>query len=238
MKNKIVWIILGLLLLLVFGMTFMRTPQQIGGMLAEIAGEMKNFSAFVHLLFIAVLIVGLIFEKVRRPLFSFFMAFVCLSATLVAIVYGLLPNIIIFAIFFVLILNAYFRKKLDFNFGHIKSINIFFGIAAMLFGFWYLHWVEAPVWLNALLYSPLGAVNCPTMLVVTGFLCLNNKPRSVMLEATVALTTLYFGFFGVFLLGAYVDVVMIICALFLIVRLGSFLSYEGYFERIPVDLKE
>jgi hypothetical protein len=76
------------------------------------------------------------------------------------------------------------------------------------------------------------------MLVVTGFLCLNNKPRSVMLEATVALTTLYFGFFGVFLLGAYVDVVMIICALFLIVRLGSFLSYEGYFERIPVDLKE
>ena len=37
----------------------------------------------------------------------------------------------------------------------------------------------------------------------------------------MALTTLYFGFFGLLRLGAYVDVVLIICALYLIVRLGA-----------------
>ena len=42
-----------------------------------------------------------------------------------------------------------------------------------------------------------------------------------MLEATVGLMTLYFGFFGIFRLGAYVDVALVLCALFLIVRLGS-----------------
>jgi hypothetical protein len=39
-------------------------------------------------------------------------------------------------------------------------------------------------------------------------------------------TTVYFGFFGIFRLGAYVDVALVICALFLIVRLGSHLTYE------------
>jgi hypothetical protein len=84
-----------------------------------------------------------------------------------------------------------------------------------------LHWVEAPVWLNGLIFSTLGAVNCPTMLTVCGFLCLSEEPRSALLEATVALATLYFGFFGLFRLGAYIDVVLIICALFLIVRLSA-----------------
>jgi hypothetical protein len=238
MKSKAIWTMLGLMLLLVFSMTFMRTPQQIAGLLTGVSGEVKSFSAFVHLSFLAVIILGLIFKKARKHLFSFFIAFISLSATIIAIRYSIVPNILIFAIFFILIINAYIRKNLNFGLSNITPVNIVFGIAAMLFGFWYLHWVESPVWLNALLYSPLGVVNCPTMLTVAGFLCLSEEPRSVKLEATVALTTLYFGFFGVFRLGAYVDVVMIICALFLIVRLGSYLSYEGYFKRASVNLKE
>ena len=231
MKNKAVWMILGLVLLLAFIMTFMRTPQQIETVLIEVSGGVKSFSAFVHLFFLAVIILGLIFKRARNGLFSFFMAFICLSATVVAIKYGVLPNIIIFAIFFVLIIHAYLTKKMNFSSSHLTPVNLLFGITAMVFGFWYLHWVEAPVWMNALLYSPLGAVNCPTMLVVAGFLCLCEKPRSTPLEATVAGTTLYFGFFGVFRLGAYVDLVMIVCALFLWVRLGSYLDYIGNFEK-------
>ena len=37
---------------------------------------------------------------------------------------------------------------------------------------------------------------------------------------------LYFGFFGVFRIGAYIDIMLIICALFLILRLGSYLNLE------------
>ncbi|MFC1883468.1 hypothetical protein ACFL2O_01745 [Thermodesulfobacteriota bacterium] len=230
MKNKVIWSVLGFVLLLVFIITFMRTPEEIANLLTEVSGEVRNFSAFVHLAFLAVIIFGLIFKKARNHLFSFFIAFLSLSATVIAVRYAILPNIIIFAVFFILIVHAYIKKKLNFDFSSNKIINSLFGITAMVFGFWYLHWVEDPVWLNALLYSPLGVVNCPTMLTVTGFLCLSEKPRSVMLEATVALTTLYFGFFGVFRLGAYVDVTMIICALFLILRLGSYLNYKGTFE--------
>jgi hypothetical protein len=118
---------------------------------------------------------------------------------------------------------------LDFDFRGIAPINLFFGILGLVFGSWYLHWVESPLWLNALFHSPLGAVNCPTMVTICGFLCLSQKSRSSLLEASVALITLYFGFFGLFRLGAYVDIVLIVCALFLIVRLSSYLAYEETF---------
>jgi hypothetical protein len=229
MKNRIIWIVLGLLLLTIFVFTFMKKPEAITSMLQNYSGELKIYSAFVHILFIVVVALGLLMEKIRNSLFSLFIAFLSLSATIISIKYTIIPNIIIFGMFFVLIIHAYLIKNLNFDLKNIVPVNLFFGIIGLVFGFWYLHWVESPVWLNAFLYSPLGVVNCPTMITICGFLCLSQKPRSVLLEAAVALITLYFGFFGLFRLGAYIDVALIICALFLIVRLGSYLAYEQNF---------
>jgi hypothetical protein len=100
-----------------------------------------------------------------------------------------------------------------------------------------MHWVESPIWLNAFLYFPLGVVNCPTMVTVCGFLCLSQTPRSGILEAAAALITLYFGFFGIFRLGAYVDVALILCGLFLIVRLSSYLTYEHTFGESKEEIE-
>ena len=229
--KKIKWIILGVLLMSIFGMTFMKTPQQITGMLEEVTSGVRSFSVFVHILYLSVIIIGLLFKKSRNIVFSLFIAFISLSATIISIKYMIAPNILIFAIFFVLIVNAYLRKELNFNFKNLAPVNLLFGITGIVFGFWYLHWVESPVWLNSLLYSPIGAVNCPTMVAICGFLCLTEKPRSVILESAVSLITLYFGFFGICRLGAYVDIALILCALFLLVRLGSYLNYEGTFEK-------
>jgi hypothetical protein len=224
MKNKVSWIVLGLLSLAVFVLSFMRTPEEITRMLETVSRETRSYSTFMHILFLAVIGVGLAVNRMRNSLFSFFIAYLSLSATVIAVMYAIVPNVIVFGTFFVLILHAYFSKNLNFDFDHITPASVLFGALGLIFGFWYLHWVESPVWLNALVSSPLGVVNCPTMATLCGFLCLSRKPRSAMLEAFVALMTLYFGFFGIFRLGAYVDVALILCALFLIVRLGSCLS--------------
>jgi hypothetical protein len=231
MKDKVTWIVLGLLLLAIFVLTFLKTPEAITRMLENVSKETKSYSAFVHLLFLVVIGLGLFIEKMRNSLFSLFIAFLSLSATVISVRYVIAPNVIIFGMFFVLIIHAYLTKKLNFDLKNIGPINLFFGILGLIFGFWYLHWVEDPVWLNAFIYSPLGAVNCPTMVTVCGFLCLSQKPRSAILEATVGLITLYFGFFGIFRLGAYVDVALILCGLFLIVRLSSYLTYEHTFDQ-------
>jgi len=230
MGKRIKWIVLGSLLLAIFVLTFMKTPEAITSMLENISKEVKSYSAFVHILFLAVIGLGLLAKKMRNSVFSLFIAFLCLSATIISVKYVVIPNIIIFAMFLVLIIHAYLTKNLNFDLKNIGAVNLFFGIIGLVFGFWYLHWVESPIWLNALLYSPLGAVNCPTMVAICGFLCLSQKPRSAILEAAVSLITLYFGFFGIFRLGAYVDVALIICALFLIVRLGSYSTHEHTLE--------
>jgi hypothetical protein len=233
MKNriKIKWIVMGLLLSAIVGLTFLKTPEEITAMLETVSKETKSYSAFVHFLFLAVIGLGFFVAKIRNSVFSLFIAFLSLSATIVSVKYVIAPNIIIFGMFFVFAVHAFLTKKLNFNLEGIPPINLLFGILGLVFGFWYLHWVESPVWLNAFLYSPLGMVNCPTMATICGFLCLSQKPRSAILETTVALITLYFGFFGIFRLRAYVDVALILCALFLIGRLIFDFAHEYSFGK-------
>lgn len=224
MNTKLGWTILGLLLLSIFSLTFTKSPEAITATLTQVSTDLRRYSVFTHILFLAVVISGLLVARVASKLFSAFIAFLSLSATVISVRYGIVPNIVLFAVFFVLITHAYLTKNLDFRLQTVPRIDLLFGIPALIFGFWYLHWVQSPIWLNALLYSPLAAVNCPTMVTICGFLCLAQPPRSAPLEAVVALTTLYFGFFGLLRLGAYVDVVLIVCALYLIVRLGATMS--------------
>lgn len=237
MKNKIKWIAVGIILMAIFAMTMMRTPGEITEMLTKVTSELTLFSALVHISFLVVVVVGLLFKKIRNILFFLFIALLSFSATIISIIYMILPNILIFATIFILIIIAFLKKELNFEFSKMKSVNKYFAIIGMIFGFWYLHWVETPIWLNALLYSPLGSINCPTLLTICAFLCLTAKPRSVMLESVVALITLYFGFFGIFRLGAYVDVTLIICALFLIIRLSSSSTYKDVFEKEGTEVR-
>ena len=232
MKSIIHWTIWGVLLAIIFSMTlFFRSPEEINDMLFQVVDQTRLFSVVAHILFLIIFVVGLVFQKIRTVLFTFFIAVLSLSALIIAVVYMILPNIIIFAMFLTFIINAYLKKKLHFELRNIAGANVFFGVVGLVFGFWYLHWVESPIWLNALLYSPVGIVNCPTMVTVCAFLCFTQKPRSIFLEATVAGITLYFGFFGLFLLKAYVDVVLIACAMFLLLRLGSYLTFEDTVQK-------
>jgi hypothetical protein len=57
------------------------------------------------------------------------------------------------------------------------------------------------------------------MLTVSGFLILTSQPRSRGLEAFVGVSTLYFGLFGIIRLGAWVDIALVACSLFMILRL-------------------
>ena len=217
--------IVGLFLILIFAMTFTRPPHEIGINLMNTAAETKSLSLVIHIIFLIVIALGLILKKIRNLMFFLFIAFISLTATVIAVNYRILPNIPLFAIFFILILRAYFLKKLNFDFRRPGLPTLIFGIGALVFGFWYLHWVDDPVWLNAILFSPMGSLNCPTMLTICGFLMLTAPPRSALLESTVAISTLYFGFFGLMRLDAYIDVVLIVCALFLIIRSGTYLPF-------------
>lgn len=196
-------------------------------MLINITSKLTIFFLIVHLLFLAVLLIGFIYKKGRNILFFSFIAFLSLSGLIISIIFVVLPNIIIFMLITVLIVNSYKNKELNFELDKLKPLSVLFGILGLIFGFWYLHWVEDPIWINALFYSPLGGVFCPTMLTICAFLCLTIKPRSNMLEVAAGIITIFFGFFGIFLLEAYIDIILIICASFLLVR--AYLTYKDVY---------
>jgi len=221
--------VIGILLAMIISFTFMKTPMYITNMLLEVTSDLKTYFIVTHALFLTTLLIGMPFRKIRKFVFFGYMLFLSLSGTIVSIVYVIIPNILIFILFSALIIYAFTTKKMNFDLKEVSVVNWILGVSALIFGFWYLHWVDDPIWVNALIYSPLGGVNCPTMIALCGFLLLQSKPRSHLLDFVVGFVTCYFGFFGIFRLGAYVDVTLVIC--------GGFLFIKSLAEKIQLTKK-
>ena len=230
MKRIISFSILILLMCIAFLFTFVKSPDQITNMLTQITQDMHIWAITMHAVYLTLVLIGVIFNKIRNIVFPILMLILSASATVISIMYMIYPNVIIFVTFFILTLIAFVRKELKFDFVSLKPINKIIGIIALVFAFYYLHWIEKPLFINAIFYSPLGIVNCPTMLAFSGFLCFLKQPGSKYLEFFVASVTLFFGFFGVMRLGAYIDIVLIIASLFILMRKASYLNSKNFYN--------
>ncbi len=219
MRDKVKWWAAGGVLIIAFAMTLMQPPQTISRMLTVVASDLAMYSLCMHVAFLAVLVAGLLLPGARIRIFGGFLGLLAASAAGVALYYFVLPNILLFGLYFALILNALWQGGLGWDLGKTNAADRLFGLLGLIFGFWYLHWVQSPLMLNALLLSPLGVLNCPTMLTISGFLCLASQRHS-MLELVSGVVCVYFGLFGIFRLGAYVDVALVACGAYQLARLA------------------
>ena len=199
-------------------MTFMKTPAEITSTLTKISGELKHYFLAIHITFLGLFVLGLIWKRFKNQLLFSIMLLLALSSTVISSIYVVIPNIVFFGIITIMLIVTYAAKKIRFELENLKIIDWIFAGIGIIFGFWYLHWVEDPIALNALLYSPLGGVNCPTLLLLTTLLILSKKPKSMLLTSFVGALTIYFGFFGMIMLGAYVDIALILCGIYLVGR--------------------
>ena len=220
MGKSMSWWVAGSLLAGSFIMTLVRSPQEVNATLAPMAGQALPLSVTMHVILLAALGVGWLAPAKRTAVFAGLMALLAGSAAVMGIIFFIPPNAIIFGLYVVLILRGAKRGLLAWDFSRLTRLDWFFGLLGLVFGFWYLHWVEAPLWLNALLFSPLGVLNCPTVVTVSGLLCLASK-RPPLLEFVTGMAALYFGFYGIMRLAAYVDVALILCGLYQLMRLAA-----------------
>ena len=70
MRTKLGWIILALLLFSIFALTFVKPPEAITARLMQVSTDLQGYSAFVHILFLAVIALGVLIARVRNPLFG------------------------------------------------------------------------------------------------------------------------------------------------------------------------
>lgn len=226
MKRKLSILLITALMILIFIFTFLKAPEDISRMLEKITMDLAMLALINHVIFLALLIPALLFRKIRSLFLAILLLFLSGSAAIVSIIYAIPPNIIIFVTIFILAAIAFMKKDLHFDFKECRTVTKIIGIAALIFSFYYLHWIETNLFVNALFYSPLGIVNCPTLLAVCGLLCFLKKPGSILLEYFSAAVTCYFGFFGLMRLGAYVDIILIVCSLYLLLRVSRKLVPE------------
>ena len=91
------------------------------------------------------------------------------------------------------------------------------GLAFVVFGAMYPHFVRAETWLTYLYASPFGILPCPTLSVLIGSTLVFSNLGSKSWSAVLALTGLLYGAIGVFRLGVALDVGLLLASGFLAV---------------------
>ncbi len=220
LKEIVGWIIIAFLISLSCWIFFVyKTSEEIRFSMRVALYFFKPYTVLTHVIFLTILVEGIIFKKVNDELYAGLMAFFAITTAIIALLFMLIPDIIFFSLIFVLTINAYFNKELTWDLKNTDRISRVFAIISFSFGFWYLYWVGSPIWLNALYLSPLGLLNSPTLLTICGFLCINKVPRSKKLEIVVAIISLWIGILNILIFGIYIDIVLIIVASFLMIRI-------------------
>ncbi|MFX0073565.1 MAG: hypothetical protein ACFFAO_21010 [Candidatus Hermodarchaeota archaeon] len=217
--NLIGWLTIGILYLLSILIFFLGSSiNQIVIKMGFISYLFRPYAVLFHITFLAIIVLSIVFEKVNDELLTGFIACVAITTAVIASFFMLISDIIIFLCIGVLIVLAYFSKQLKWDFQKISTIDIIFGIIGIVSGFWYLFWIDDPIYINAILLSPMGILNSPSILIICGFLCLSQEPRSMKLEITVILTAIWFGILGVFFMGIYINLILILIASYLLIR--------------------
>jgi hypothetical protein len=189
--------------------------------LVQTTNDFKGLSLFNHLLLILIISGGVFWKKGRNILFALFMIHLSIGVFISAFKHNIPSNYFYFPVLAGLIGYASITQRLRFGFNALSFQDKIIGSIALLGGFWYLALVESPVWINALMYSPVGVVNCPTMLALCGFLIFNSEHRYRFrfLEYFVICGALFFGGLGLLTMHVYFDVILVVVALVMTWRL-------------------
>jgi hypothetical protein len=98
-------------------------------------------------------------------------------------------------------------------------LNKRIGIALVVFGYLYPHFLESVSPLVYLVAAPVGVVPCPTLAVVIGFTLLEAQRFTRSWVLVVSAAGLFYGAVGVLRLGVWLDVPLVLGALVLLTTL-------------------
>lgn len=194
----------------------MKSTDIING-LETIANQYSYIAVIWHILFYS-LIIALLFKwEPSNKLFGILMIFPVLSVAVLAWVNGNPFNGLIFSIMAILLL--YFALKAsDQPVNTSQTIFKAIGILMIIFGLVYPHFIETTSVVKYLYSSPAGLVPCPTLSVIIGFILLFNGFGVQSINLLFIIGGLFYGLFGAFKLGVYLDFGLILGSITLLIK--------------------
>jgi hypothetical protein len=192
----------------------MPSPEQILEGLARIANNYSFVAIFWHILFLLIIILLIFGKRPPKRRAGILLNMPLISVGFFAILTGNPFNAIIFILLSIILVffSLKFPKEnidVKLNFGGIM------GIAMIVFGWIYPHFLEGAIPLAYLYASPMGLIPCPTLSLIIGFTLLFQGfgSRKWMLILTIA--GLYYGLTGLFSLKVYLDAGLVVGAIVL-----------------------
>lgn len=195
-----------------------------------VAGKYPVISILLHILILA-LIIALFLPgfKQKRIAFNGVLMVIFASVASVALINGNPFNGLFFSILTIFAVVELFRRRNEITVPALTSVDRSTAIrnllclAAVFVGILYPHFVNvSPAML--LFFSPMGVIPCPTLTVILGLLNLYYPKINKGLYTVVTIAGMFYGLTGVFLLHVYIDIPLMILALYSLyrlVRLGS-----------------
>jgi len=195
----------------------MPSPDRILHDLAAVAVVYLPFAVFWHLA-VAAFIASL---RIRMPTHLTFTSMLCLplaSVSLFAWLSGNPFNGATFAISSLLLLVLARRNpRAKVSLG--RPVFVLLGLASLLFGLVYPHFLPDDVLLGYLYSAPTGLIPCPTLALVIGFVLAFDLVRYRPWAFVLLAIGLFYAFFGVLRLKVYLDTGLLLADTALLFRL-------------------
>ncbi|MDI6699562.1 MAG: hypothetical protein QME85_11620 [Candidatus Saccharicenans sp.] len=182
----------------------MPTTEQILAGLRTISNAWRVLAIFWHVYF-AALSIGLVAGV--RPSKRYFGVLLCLpllSVSLVAWLSGNPFNGLVFALLGFALIYVTFRFREE----KIQTAGLWpviTGIAMIIFGWIYPHFLDTPSPVSYLYAAPTGIIPCATLSIVVGFALVLGNFRTRAFATILGITGLFYSLTGIFQLGVKID---------------------------------
>lgn len=187
----------------------MPTSEEILAGLQAITNKHEIFAIGWHAVFYVVLF--LLAVKKWKPSNRLLLSLISLPFYSVA-VFAMISGNIFNGTLFMMIASFVFVSGVTASAEKIAVSEMMFtlsGIIMLIFGLAYPHFLETNNILGYLYASPFGLIPCPTLSAVIGFMLVYRGFGSKYAMLVMIVSGLFYGVFGVFKLGVYIDIVLI-----------------------------
>lgn len=224
-KKFFKWTAYVLILLILILMTFINQPK-ISSDSLKITQNLTPIAIAIHIIVFLLFVITIKKPEHKHKIYLSIIFLLLLTCLATSIVYMIQYSILITLFLFVLFVYANSQDKLNFDIRDNNFLNKTIGLFALVTSFYYVGYLTAPTYLKAFAFSALGTAITPTLLMISGFIILTSKPRSILLEIPLALLGIWFGFIGLLSIRNYADVPLIITGIYLTMRIT-----KNFFEK-------
>ena len=198
----------------------MQTREEILAGLTSLANEYSNVAIAWHIIILIIIAALFTGWKPANSLMILLTSSLLMSVSFFAGMGGNYFNAAVFA--FLVIVSIYTALRSgDAMIKGDRSWPDIAGLSLIIFGLIYPEFLKTGSMLEYVYAGPTGLIPCPTLAILTGFALLYKGFGSITWSTTVGLSGMFYGLFGAFYLGVYLDWFLVAGSL--ILMLNTFL---------------